>query len=49
MPSLFRFLMAIGVLAGLVYAGMFALATMVEPQQRDMTVTISPDRFVKPR
>jgi len=49
MPSLFRFLMAIGVVVGIVYAGMFALATMVEPQQRDMTVTIPPDRFVKQR
>jgi hypothetical protein len=49
MPSLFRFLMAIGVIVGIVYAGMFALATMVEPQQRDMTVTIPQDRFVKQR
>jgi hypothetical protein len=48
MPSLLRFLTAIAVIAGIVYAGMFALATMVEPQQRDMTVTIPPDHFVKP-
>jgi hypothetical protein len=47
MPSLMRFLMVVAVLAGVVYAGIFALATMVEPQPRDMTVTVPQDRFVK--
>ena len=40
MPSLIRFLVTCAVLAGLVYGGMFALATFVEPQQRDMTIRI---------
>ncbi|MBL8587933.1 MAG: histidine kinase [Methylobacteriaceae bacterium] len=40
MPSLFRFLIVVGVLAGLVYGGMWGLATFVEPQQREMTQTI---------
>jgi hypothetical protein len=48
MPSLFRFLMVVGVIVGLGYAAIFALATLVDPQPREMTVTISPDRFVKP-
>jgi len=29
-----------GVLAGLAYAGMFALATLVEPEEREMRVKI---------
>ncbi len=40
MPSLIKFLVFCAVLAGLVYGGMFALATMVEPETREMRVTI---------
>ena len=40
LPSLFRFLFVVGVLAGLAYAGMWALVTFVEPQQREMTQPI---------
>ena len=47
MPSLFRFLLIIGVLAGLVYGGMYALATWFEPKPRDITVSVPPDRFMK--
>ena len=47
MPSLFRFLVFAGVLAGLVYAGIFALANFVKYQPREITVTIPPDKFVK--
>jgi hypothetical protein len=39
-PTLFRFLLVVGVLAGLVYGGMWGLATFVEPQQREMTQPI---------
>jgi hypothetical protein len=49
MPSLLRFLMVIGIIFGLAYAAMFALATMVDPKSRDITVTVPPDKFVKPR
>jgi hypothetical protein len=45
MPFLIRFLTIIAVLGGAVYGGLFALATMVEPTTREMSVTISPDRF----
>lgn len=39
-PTLFRFLATLAILAGLVFAGMFALATFVEPTPREMSVTI---------
>ncbi len=45
MPSLFRFLFIVGLIAGLVYAGMIALVTFVEPQPRDMSQTIPPARL----
>lgn len=40
MPTLFRLLIVIGLLAGLVYAGMFALAEFVEPHEREVTVRV---------
>lgn len=45
MPTLFRFLLIIAVLAGLAFAAMFALATLVQPVPRDMTVTIPNSRL----
>jgi hypothetical protein len=47
MPSLFRFLAVIAVIAGLGYAAVFALATFVDPKPRSITVTVPQDRFVK--
>jgi len=47
MPSLFRFLTMIGVLGGLVYGAMFMLATWFDPQPREITVWIPPERFAK--
>nr|WP_246512385.1 histidine kinase [Chelatococcus composti] len=44
---MFRFLFIIGVIVGAVYAGMWALATFVEPQERDITVTIPNARLGK--
>jgi hypothetical protein len=49
MPSLIRLLMVLGVLGGFAYGAIFALATMVEPKPREITVTIPPDRLAKPR
>lgn len=40
MPTLFRLLVAIAFLAGLAYAGMFALAVLVEPEEREVTVRV---------
>jgi hypothetical protein len=48
MPTLFRFLLVIGVLGGLLYAGVFWLSRFVDPQPREMTVTIPPDKLFKP-
>ena len=45
MPTLFRFLAVLAVIAGLAFAAMFALATFVEPEQREMTVTIPNSRL----
>jgi hypothetical protein len=47
MPTLFRFLVVVGIIVGLVYAGIVALATMGEPQTREITVTVPQDRFYK--
>ena len=44
-PTLLRFLFVIAVLAGLGFAAMFALATLVEPEPREMTVTIPASRL----
>jgi hypothetical protein len=49
MPTLFRFLAVVGVIAGMVYAGIVALAILVKPQPRDITVTVPQDRFYKQR
>ena len=40
MPSLFRFLIVVGILVGIVWGGMQALVTFVEPQQREMRHTL---------
>jgi hypothetical protein len=47
MPSLIRLLAVVGVIFGLGYAAMFALATLVDPRPREIVVTVPPDRFVK--
>jgi hypothetical protein len=47
MPSLFRFLTVVAVLGVLGYGAIFMLATWFDPQPREITVSIPPDRFVK--
>jgi hypothetical protein len=47
MPSLFRFLTVVGIIAGIGYGAIFALANFVNPKPREMTVTIPPERFLK--
>jgi hypothetical protein len=47
MPSLFRFLIILGVIAGIVYGTVFALATFVTYHPREIIVTIPPDKFLK--
>lgn len=47
MPSLFRFLVFVGILGGMAYAAVFSLARFIEPKQREITVTIPSDKFYK--
>ncbi|MBV8850081.1 MAG: histidine kinase [Methylobacteriaceae bacterium] len=47
MPSLIRFLVIVAILAGLVYGGMIALVTFVEPQPREMTQTLPASKLNK--
>jgi hypothetical protein len=49
MPSLFRFLAVVAIIGGLIFAGMTALAWLVKPQTREMSVTVPQDRFSKQR
>ncbi|HEY5380517.1 MAG TPA: histidine kinase [Pseudolabrys sp.] len=48
MPSLFRFLFIIGLVAGLAYVAVFSLANFVKVQPREIVVTVPNDHFVKP-
>jgi hypothetical protein len=47
MPTLFRFLTVVGLIAGIGYGVLFALANFVNPKPREMTVTIPPDKFLR--
>ena len=44
MPSLFRFLVVLGVLAGLAYGAMFGLTLLVEPNEREMSHRVKLDK-----
>ena len=48
MPTLLRFLVTIGVLAGIAYGAMFALVAYVEPKKGEMTVRIPAERLNPP-
>jgi hypothetical protein len=45
LPSLIRFLLMVAFLAGLVYAGMVALATFVTPVPHEIVQTVPPARL----
>jgi hypothetical protein len=47
MPSLFRFLAVVAVIAAVVYGTIFTLANFVNPKPRQMTVTVPADKFLK--
>ena len=49
MPSLFRFLVVVGLIGGLAYGAVFSLANFVKYQPREIVVTIPPDKFLKNR
>jgi hypothetical protein len=48
MPALFRILLVLGLLFGSVYGAMYALANWYNPKPREITVSVPPDRFMKP-
>lgn len=48
MPTLFRFLFVLAILAGLGFAAMFTLATFVQPEPREITVPV-PSSKLQPR
>jgi len=47
MPTLFRFLVTLGIIAGIVYGAMFALVTYVEPRKGEMIVRVPLDKLNK--
>lgn len=47
MPTLFRFVMIIGILVALAYGAMLALVFMVTPNQGEMTVPVPIDDILK--
>ncbi len=47
MPSLFRFLTVVAVIAGIAYGAIFVLANFVNPKSREMTITVPADKFLK--
>jgi hypothetical protein len=47
MPTLFRFLVIIGLLVGIVYGAMYALVALVEPRKGEMTVRVPLDKLGK--
>jgi hypothetical protein len=49
MPTLFRFVMVVGLLGALGYLGMFALSRYVDPHPREMTVIIPPEKLSRHR
>jgi hypothetical protein len=49
MPSLIRLLVVLGLLSGFAYGAVFALATLVQPKPREISVTIPQDKLNKHR
>jgi hypothetical protein len=47
MPTIFRFALICAVIAGVVYAALFAMATVLEPAPRDIIVVVPPSRYAK--
>ncbi len=44
MPTLFRFFLVVAILAGLGFAAMFALATFVKPDPREINAPVQINR-----
>ncbi|RWX74418.1 hypothetical protein EPK99_24855 [Neorhizobium lilium] len=48
MPTLFRFLFILAVVAGVIYGSMVALVLFVEPRERGVTVRVPSERLNAP-
>ena len=46
-PTLFKFLTVIAVIAGIVFGGMIALVAFVKPEPRDMVEVVPPSKLQK--
>ena len=40
MPSLFRFLIVVGILVALVFGGLFVAGVLLEPEQRELSAPV---------
>lgn len=49
MPTLFRFLVTLAVIAGVIYGAMYVLVMLVEPRTGEMTVRIPAERLNPPQ
>ncbi|MEJ2374570.1 MAG: histidine kinase [Pseudolabrys sp.] len=47
MPSLFRLLVVLGLIGGIAYATLFALANFITFHPREIIVTVPPSKYVK--
>ena len=47
MPSLFRFLVFLGLIGGLAYGTVCSLANFVKFHPREIIVTVPPSKFIK--
>lgn len=47
MPTIFRFAILCAIVAGVCYAALFALATLLEPAPSEVVVTVPPSRYAK--
>lgn len=41
MPSLFRFIFVVGMLSAVVFGGLYALATLLEPEPKEVSKVIT--------
>ncbi|WP_202615471.1 hypothetical protein [Rhizobium deserti] len=48
MPTLFRFLFVLALIAGAIYGSMVGLVLLVEPRERDVTVRVPSERLNPP-
>jgi hypothetical protein len=45
MPTLFRFVVTLVILAGIAYGAMFALVMFVEPKKAEISVRVPPEKL----